>query len=391
MTNEFMKQNKSSELTIKGSVYTVSLFVSMEDLELLEDNEQDLVPKSNQLIATIIHNHLSSSNSRPLISEIQEDSFAIGTYIEVLLNANESIKKYYDKLADEQNNCIRLLKSIILSSHESMEKSFSTIKDTLSKVLFSLPDQNNVFQTIQKALEPLVETSRKIGEMILSANEWIVSLVEKIKIPSISDEDKEQLRKSFTAWGKFGWTIFPYAPLNFYNEPPKSQKEANEKACIFCSKKHIDSLISDVRLRKGINKRDFEEAVFDFNHHQYKSCAMILLSLIDAKLIRMQKKEDRKKNGDRKNGIAAINRIEKRIERESDVNSTLLFLLYYSNIFACLKEVFEYGNDFKTQPDTPNRNFISHGMLTRKVLKRDCVQLFLLYYNFIEFIDILKD
>ena len=63
MTNEFMKQNKSSELTIKGSVYTVSLFVSMEDLELLEDNEQDLVPKSNQLIATIIHNHLSSSRA----------------------------------------------------------------------------------------------------------------------------------------------------------------------------------------------------------------------------------------------------------------------------------------------------------------------------------------
>ena len=65
-------------------------------------------------------------------------------------------------------------------------------------------------------------------------------------------------------------------------------------------------------------------------------------------------------------------------------------LLSYTNLFACIAEFFAQGNDFKEQPKLANRNFIDHGMLHKDVRRRDCVQLFLLYYNFIEFFDSLE-
>ena len=49
--------------------------------------------------------------------------------------------------------------------------------------------------------------------------------------------------------------------------------------------------------------------------------------------------------------------------------------------------IFADGDDFKKQPKIVNRNFIGHGMLTSNVKKRDCIQLFLLYYNFLSFFD----
>ena len=58
-------------------------------------------------------------------------------------------------------------------------------------------------------------------------------------------------------------------------------------------------------------------------------------------------------------------------------------------LFACLEKVFEGGKDFKNQPDVINRNFLDHGMMTKKVRKKDCIQLFLLYYNMLELLDMI--
>lgn len=42
--------------------------------------------------------------------------------------------------------------------------------------------------------------------------------------------------------------------------------------------------------KEKLKKSDFDEAVVDFNNRRYKSCAMILYSLIDARTIRLQGK-----------------------------------------------------------------------------------------------------
>jgi len=67
----------------------------------------------------------------------------------------------------------------------------------------------------------------------------------------------------------------------------------------------------------------------------------------------------------------------------------LFIAMFYTNLFACLKKVFESGKDFKNQPDVINRNFLDHGMMTNKVRKKDCIQLFLLYYNMLELLDMI--
>ena len=52
------------------------------------------------------------------------------------------------------------------------------------------------------------------------------------------------------------------------------------------------------------------------------------------------------------------------------------------NLISCLYIFYESHQGFQNEPQNViNRNFIMHGMGHRKVLRRDCIQLFLLYYN----------
>ena len=98
-----------------------------------------------------------------------------------------------------------------------------------------------------------------------------------------------------------------------------------------------------------------------------------MFALIDAILIRLQKKSTL--DGKRRNvGLSAVRDAKKRTE--IDVNTEVLYTaLFCTNLFACLQKVFESGNDFRKQPEVINRNFLDHGMLTRKVTKKDCMKI----------------
>ena len=253
-----------------------------------------------------------------------------------------------------------------------------------------VPEPIQTVQRLQKALEPIISISKTIDRMVNGIDLQFKSFFEKIHIPTISDERKEQLRLSFSTWGECGWTLPPNAELDVFVSPPNTLAEADRTMLPYCDKTSLLALWQKTKEIKGVKIKDFEEAIFSFESKKYKSCAMMLLSLIDAKLIRMQRKEDRNTNGKRKSGIGAIKKIEKRIEKENDINKKCLLLLSYANLFACLKAVFADGNDFKVQPKLVNRNFVDHGMLTRNVRKRDCIQLFLLYFNFLEFFEIIN-
>lgn len=51
------------------------------------------------------------------------------------------------------------------------------------------------------------------------------------------------------------------------------------------------------------------------------------------------------------------------------------------------RQIISGGENFVKEPKTINRNYIDHGMNTRDVRKRDCVQLFLATYNLCEIMD----
>ena len=141
---------------------------------------------------------------------------------------------------------------------------------------------------------------------------------------------------------------------------------------------------------KHIRKSDIEEAIDCFEGKHYKSCVMIIFSLIDARLIRSQIDSDRKRNGQRPSGKTAAVNLFGRIEAQYIDQSMLFTVLNQVNILAALETVFEVGGDFKNQPSIINRNFLDHGMLHRNVTKRDCVMMFLLLYNFTEHLNIVE-
>ena len=153
----------------------------------------------------------------------------------------------------------------------------------------------------------------------------------------------------------------------------------------FCKKADIESLFENLLEMKVVKKSDLEEAIYDYKQGKYKSCALIMFSLIDAKLIRFQNADKQ-----RKVGKGAVDFLAKKMKSDSDIEQIFHMLLCYENLIACLAKMFEHGNDFRKQPKVINRNFIDHGMMTRKVLKRDCIQLFLLYYNLIMSIDFIS-
>lgn len=228
------------------------------------------------------------------------------------------------------------------------------------------------------------EFSKAIYRMTAEFSE----VIRKIKIPSISEKKKQELLEIHRLWGHYGWTINPCADEEtLFSSMPANKKDADIMALKQCPNKIMEQIFEVLLENKRTKKTDFREAVFDYRHKQYKSCAFILFALIDAILIRLQKKSTL--DGKRRNvGLSAVRDAKKRTE--IDVNTEVLYTaLFCTNLFACLQKVFESGNDFRKQPEVINRNFLDHGMLTRKVTKKDCMQLFLLYYNMLKLLELI--
>lgn len=92
--------------------------------------------------------------------------------------------------------------------------------------------------------------------------------------------------------------------------------------------------------------------VIAFEQKKYKSCALLLFSLIDAKRICFQKRFH--DNGQIQVGTGAIRYFERRYPNFADI------------------------------PHIINRHFVAHGMTVKPVCKKDCIRLFYLYFNLLE-------
>ena len=112
---------------------------------------------------------------------------------------------------------------------------------------------------------------------------------------------------------------------------PSDKKSADIIALKQCSGQKMEQIFEIISETKRVKKADFEEAVFDYNHRQYKSCALVLFSLVDAVLVRLQKKSDL--NGKRRKvGLSAVSEAKKRTE--TDINTQMLLLPCFIQIFS---------------------------------------------------------
>ena len=275
----------------------------------------------------------------------------------------------------------------ILRMQANISPMMNEIRKSTINAISEMSQVQGLSSAVRKAFSISYDFSG-IYEAIREMSTIVSKAIQEIKIPSISEERKRELIEANRLWGSYGWTINPYASLEtVFNCMFVDKKTADSIAIRQCSTQTMEQIFDLISQTKRVKKSDIEEAVFDYKHKQYKSCAFILFSLVDAALIRLQRRSDL--NGKRRQvGLGAVKQVRNRTE--TDVNKELFFsCLFIENLFACLEKVFESGKDFKMQPEVINRNFLDHGMMTKRVRKKDCIQLFLLYYNVLKLLDMI--
>ncbi len=223
----------------------------------------------------------------------------------------------------------------------------------------------------------------KIIKTYSSALKQLANTISNISIPSFTEDEKRELIDSYSTWGKYGWTIIPVGDAQkLFRKLPQNKEEADKKASKYCTQEGVNSIIDALVNCKRGKKSDLDEAIFCYRNKKYKACALLLFGLIDSRFIRLQG------SGNKNVGLKAVKHARQRAEKDLN-DSALLLLLFYVNLFACLEEVFSKTDDFKKDTKVINRNYLDHGMLTRRVGKRDCIQLFVLYYNVLELLELL--
>lgn len=415
--NSFSVEYEKENILIDGKPYPFTVFLSAEDCFTLIEALDHKPNQCRRSVAEYIRTRLDiPEDQKPPIDRIimQEDDFFAGIF-EKICRSDGALKSVYEIRTDDSDICHRFVSALKTEFGDVPLKQLTAVSIPKIQVPQIPP---NVFETSKIA----IDRWNKISETVTTAytnmcnvvstfaqysNTWferiqqsievayqfgnrLSEILQTIYIPELSEERKEELRVSHKTWGKYGWTQPPSAPDTFLDRPPTDRKDANAKALSYCKNSDMEELFSALPNLPHVKKSDVDEAIYTFKNRQYKSCALILFALIDARLIRLQRKEDRReKDKYREVGKRAAKKLFERIEKEQDIHKKTFTLFSHENIFNCLLTVFADGKDFKIQPDGINRNFLGHGMLTRKVARKDCVQLFLLYYNLLDYLDII--
>ena len=381
-------ENQEIRLVISEIEYKISTKIAWKDLSKIRKMIHVDGRDFRETFAKFLWDKmLCEAEEKPSVDEILENDNCLQNCLSKFIDSDDELKDYFESFASSTES----YEAFFLAINQKYEVKLTELVDGLPKIDLEAYDGLVAgMSSLGTALINVLasDAMKNLGKMIQSFSETvgritarIAEMIKNIKIPTVSEERKEELRLSYQNWGKFGWTLMPDAPIFGLDECPMDIKEANRIALKYCGSDAMQRLFDILRKMKGIKKSDLEEAIFCFENKKYKSCVLVLFSLIDAKIIRLQRKEDRDSRGRRKTGLTAAKKLFIRINAETNIEKKLFTLLCYENVFACLNTVFADGEDFKNQPVVINRNFLDHGMMTRPVIRKDCVQLFLLCYN----------
>lgn len=350
------ESNNIMKINAFGKVCNINVYLTGGDIKTIDNLLQKklLSDDYRKLTAKIISNHTHNIFTYEEICNI--DDHILLQYIKICVETNDELKEKYSKL-NICNHYERFIKSIKLVVDSECAKQLNIIKKSLER------------------------NSLKYY--------WYISeIISKIKIFfknhiffSITKEQKQHLIEVYEAWGKLGWTVPPDAYMSTFKKQPKDRVDAYNRLR-YCTKNAcMNNVFSELRDVKIINKSDLEESIECYNHKYYKASCMILFSIIDSILIKLQSDNDRDRRGFRKSGKGAADIILKRIGKDINFDKSIFTIVQYCSLSEALMAFFEVGGDFKSQPQILNRNFLIHGMLRRKVIRKDCVMIFILLLN----------
>lgn len=415
---------KREKIDIDGIEYEIEIFLSISDQELLSISYEENKKDYRDVIAKIISKHfVDKDNSIDTLKIRNMSEGWFEKYFEMLFQRYNGIKKDYELQSVEISNSERFVIAVKLQYEEkykaiynspipkisidtskisnaiNQQYNYSDVIKNMSAMLSAFSNEalsafnigDSIAKSMKKALEPLCEQMANVRKNFQTwfdnYGKKLSEILSQITLSTLSEEDKKRINENYRIWGEYGWTIIPNAPIYLFNEAPLDKKEANKIALTHCKNEQMQTLFDELKIHKKIKKDDFYEMVFAFNNKKYKSCAMLLISSIEALMIRKQgaKRGDRKLIGSKAGKKALGN-----IMNDYDMDTVVYILFSYTNLMAAIDNLFENGNNFEKQPSTLNRNFLTHGMMTRKVKRMECIQLFLLYYNLLYFIDRFK-
>ena len=111
---------------------------------------------------------------------------------------------------------------------------------------------------------------------------------------------------------------------------------------------------------------------------------MILFATIDSIMLRLQEYKD---SSNRRDWRKLPEKYANELKNTSDEKSFLREASYLAVLNAITK-IYETRNDFTNEStEIINRNFVDHGMNTRKVTQIDCIKLFLIIDNIFYFME----
>ena len=187
-----------------------------------------------------------------------------------------------------------------------------------------------------------------------------------------------ELSEIYKTYTNFGWTIPPAMPY-FTKQKATTLEESDSFMLQFCKSENMDCIFSDLQNCEKIDKNDLKEAINCYNHRYYKACALLIFSMIDGILIKLQPQE----NENRKTS-SAFEAMKSKYESNQKMEPKFFIALQANMTIECVKNFYKYANNFKLDDKCIYRNMISHGMLNRAVKETDCIKVFLLLYNILQ-------
>ena len=245
--------------------------------------------------------------------------------------------------------------------------------------------QSSLFNAAQQAAQAAASIVGPIQESLGHISSMLANTIASLQFPELSEERKKELIDSHIKWGEYGWSMLPHAHIKLFYTCPDTSAEADKIALSYYNKAGVNQLFVDLR-EKRVRKKDLDEAIICFENRQYTACALILFALIDAKLIRLQPKPQDDKR--RKTGAGAIFHFKKKFKANNNIDMLFFRAFRYFNLFKCLEKMFEDTRDFNLDVHVVNRNYVGHGMNRRQTRRKDCIQLFLVLYNLLSFLEL---
>lgn len=233
----------------------------------------------------------------------------------------------------------------------------------------------------EEAAKPLLQLFE--NEEIRHFIECHREAIESIKKEERFWEIQPQIKEKISVIGQYGWTALPGTQFESYLEcPTNSQQETDDFFMRQLNDNTVQNLFSEIEAITD-EPDDISEAILDYQDGRYKSSAMILFALIDAILIQSNENEFKgRKDMPQKWGDNLV------IDKEKEIR---FHDIHLAGVTTSLNELFRTIEKFIYPEHIINRNVLDHGMLRRKVTKKDCLQIFLLYRNMVKLIIDIKE